>query len=177
MKNRNRNIDLFKLIVTIMLILILIILLIQKQEVDKSIGKREGAEIEKAEEIDVEEKINVDQFPLFPLSDGSLELDEKVSGLLDTNGVMRFKLNDDEQSWEPVIPGEILNKLPVDYALTTDESNVWYIVDENGDALYSFNLEYLNGIKKQRRPRKRKMLQNRKMIEGLRPARALTLRD
>ena len=92
MKNRNRNIDLFKLIVTIMLILILIILLIQKQEVDKSIGKREGAEIEKAEEIDVEEKINVDQFPLFPLSDGSLELDEKVSGLLDTNGVMRFKL-------------------------------------------------------------------------------------
>ena len=143
MKNKDRNLDLFKLIVTIVLILILIILLTQKPGVVIPNGKEDGADIKKAEEIDVEEKINIDQFPLFPLSDGSLELDEKGSGLLDTNGVMRFKLSDDGQTWEPVIPGEILSELPDDYALTTDESNVWYIVDENGDALYSLNLEVL----------------------------------
>lgn len=143
MKNKDRNLDLFKLFVTIVLLLILIFLLVQKPGVDISNGKKDGTDIEKAEEIDVEEKINIDQFPLFPLSDGSLELDEKGSGLLDTNGIMRFKLSGDEQTWEPVIPGEILNKLPDDYALTTDESNVWYIVEGNGDALYSFNLEVL----------------------------------
>ena len=143
MQNKNRNLDLFKLIVTILLVLILITLIIQKPGAVVSDGKEDGADIEKAEEIDVEEKIDVDQFPSFPLSDGSLELDEKGSGLLDMNGVMRYQLSDDEQVWEPVIPGEILNKLPDDYALTTDESNVWYIVDGNGDALYSFNLEAL----------------------------------
>ena len=143
MKNKDRNLDLFKLIVTIALILILIILLVQKPEVVISNGKEDGVDIEKTEEIDVEEKIKINQFPLFPLSDGSLELDEKGSGLLDTNGVMRFKLSDDGQAWEPVIPGGILNKLPDGYALTTDESNMWYIVDGNGDALYSFNLDVL----------------------------------
>ncbi len=143
MKKKNRNLDQFKLIVTIVLILILIILLVQKPVVVISNGNKNGAEIEKAEEIDVEEKIDIDQFPLFPLSDGSLELDEKGSGLLDINGEMRFKLSDDGQAWEPVIPGEILNKLPDDYALTADESGVWYIVDGNGDALYSFNMEVL----------------------------------
>ncbi len=110
MKNKNKNLDLFKLIVAIVLILILIILLVQKQGMDISNEKEDGADIEKTEEIDVEEKINIDQFPLFPLLDGSLELDEKGSGLLDTNGVMRFKLSDDGQMWEPVIPGEILMK-------------------------------------------------------------------
>jgi hypothetical protein len=99
------------------------------------------ADIKEPDGIDVEEKSGVDQFPQFPLSDGSLELDEERLGLLDTNGVMRFKLSEDKQTWEPVIPNEILSKLPDGYELTSDESNLWYIIDGNGDALYSFNLE------------------------------------
>ncbi len=144
MKNRNRNIDLFKLSVTILLILILIILLIQKPGMDKINEKKEAAGTNELEGIDVEEKTNVDQFPLFPLSDGSLELDEEGLGLFDIDGIMRLKLSDDKQTWEPVIPGEILNMLPDDYVLTSDESNVlWYIVDGNGDLLYSFNSDLL----------------------------------
>jgi len=143
MKNRHRNIDVFKLIVTILLILILVILLIQKPGADKSNEKKDAASTNESEGIDVEEKINVDQFPLFPLSDGSLELDEEGLGLFDIDGIMRFKLSDDKQTWEPVISGEILNMLPDDYVLTSDESNVWYIVDGNGDVLYSFNSDVL----------------------------------
>lgn len=141
MKNGNMKIDLFKLMMTILLILILIILLNQKPVAVISDGKKNVADIKELEGVDVEEKINADQFPQFPLSDGSLELDEKGSGLFDINGVMRFKLSDNKQTWEPVIPGEILDKLPDDYELTSDESNALYIIDGNGGALYSFNFE------------------------------------
>jgi hypothetical protein len=142
MKNRNVNLDQFKLLVTILLVLILIILLVQKPEMVITNGKKDAADIGKSEEIGVEEKINVGQLPLFPLTDGSLELDEKGSGLLDINGEILFKLSDDKQTWEPVIPGEILSKLPDDYTLISDESNVWHIIDGSGAALYSFNCDH-----------------------------------
>ena len=108
MKKNTLNFNLFKLIVTILLILILAILLIQKPMAVVSSEKTDMADIKEPEGI------NADQCLWFPLSDGSLELDEERSGLLDINGVIRFELSDDEQTWEPVIPGEILSKLPDD---------------------------------------------------------------
>ena len=140
---KNRNLDLFKLLVTILLIFILIILLIQKPAAVISNGMNNAADSEATEGIAVEEKSNSAQFPEYPLIDSYLVLDEKGLGLLDINGELRFKLSEDKQKWEPVIPGEILEKLPNGYALTSDESNAWYIIDGNGNALYSFNLEVL----------------------------------
>ncbi|MCD6577469.1 MAG: hypothetical protein J7K66_05600 [Anaerolineaceae bacterium] len=137
MKNRASNYDLFKLSVVILLLLILAILLISKPKAVISNGKKDVADLKGSENV------NEDQTPEFPLSDGLLTLDEEGSGLLDKNGVLRFRLSDDKQIWEPMIPDEIRNKLPDDYALISDESNLWHIINGDGDVLYSFSIEML----------------------------------
>ena len=143
----NKNLDQLKLIVTILLILILFFLIIQKPEM--AIPTDEQKDVAELSEDEIgadEEEDNIIQLPPFPVSDGSLTLDAEGSGLLDVNGVKRFKLSDDKQRWEPLISNDILNKLPEDYALTSDESNVWYIKEGAGNALYSFDLKKLEWI-------------------------------
>lgn len=142
-----KNLDQFKLIVTILMLLVLMFLIVQRPVPPFPTDvEHEVVEITEEEMGVVEDEGSVDQLLPFPLTDGSLTLDKSGSGLLDVNGMKRFILSDDEKRWEPVIPDDLLNKLPDDHELTSDESNVWYITNGAGKALYSFDLDTLEWI-------------------------------
>ena len=143
MKNALIKVDLFKLVVLIVLIIVLIILVYEKPAALMSSGIAGDADIQKLAENDFEGESTIAQIPSFPKSDDSLKIDELHTGLLDTDGVMRFRLSEDNKIWIPLIPVDILDILPDNFELTSDESNIWHIFDGNGSVLYVFNSEGL----------------------------------
>jgi len=144
MKKELIKLDLFKLIVLIFLIIVLTILLCERPAALVSHGVESSVDTPQIAENDLEEENSAVQVPLLPKSNSFLKLDEENTGLLDAAGVLRYRLSEDNKAWVPLIPEDILEILPDDFKLTSDESNMWHILDGNGGVLYSFNPDVLD---------------------------------
>ncbi len=143
MKNALIKVDQYKLVVLIVLLIALIILVCEEPATLMSSEMAGDADIQQLAENNCEGESSTVQIPPLPKSDDSLKLNEANMGLLDTGGIMRYLLSEDKKTWVPLIPEDILDVLPDDFELTSDESNVWHIFDGGGSVLYSFNSDVL----------------------------------
>ncbi len=143
MKNALIKVDLFKLIVLIILIMVLIILVREEPAALMSREMAGDADTQQFTENNPGGESGVAQIPSFPKTDDSLKLNEENMGLLDTGGVLRYQLSEDKKIWVPIIPEDVLKVLPDDFKLTSDESNIWHILDGSDGVLYSFNSDVL----------------------------------
>jgi len=143
MRNALIKVDLFKLIVLIILIIVLIILVCEEPAEIMSREMAGEADTQQFAENNFKGESSVAQIPSIPKSDDSLKLNEVNMGLLDTGGVLRYRLSEDKKTWVPQIPEDILDALPDDFELTSDESNIWHILDGSDGVLYAFNSDVL----------------------------------
>jgi hypothetical protein len=81
--------------------------------------------------------------PEFPNTKIELSHDAVAGGMIDMDGVRRFRLDENGENWIPVLQEELEEDLPDGYTLGKDDYGAWIIKDANGRILYMLNIDNL----------------------------------